>query len=94
MVHAVDLDPALGFGDLPAEFLLALVDDIVGRRSDGQQPSLSLLADDQHTWSVRGRGEPVDVRGSLAGIAAYLAGRPGSGLRAPTGTVPALPPWL
>jgi maleylpyruvate isomerase len=94
MVHAVDLDPGLGFGDLPDGFLLALVDDIVARRSDGRQPALSLVADDRHTWSVLGRGEPVDVHGSLAGIAGYLAGRPGPDLKAAAGTVPTLPPWL
>jgi maleylpyruvate isomerase len=94
MVHAIDLDPGLGFGDLPDDFLLALVDDIVARRSDGRQPALSLVADDRHTWSVRGRGEPIEVHGLLAGIAGYLAGRPGPDLKAPAGTVPALPPWL
>jgi maleylpyruvate isomerase len=93
MVHAVDLDPARGFGDLPEDFLLALVDDIVARRSDRDQPALVLSADGGHSWSVHGRGEPVRVHGSLGGVAAYLAGRR-SDVSARSGAVPALPRWL
>ncbi|MBV9323771.1 MAG: maleylpyruvate isomerase family mycothiol-dependent enzyme [Chloroflexi bacterium] len=95
MVHAVDLDPGLDFAALPRGFLLALVEDIVERRSSGDQPALVLAADaGAHTWSVLGRGEPIQVTGSLGGVAAFLAGRPRTDVRAAVGAVPELPPWL
>lgn len=95
MVHSVDLDPALGFGGLPADFLRALVDDIVARRSSGDQPALALTADgSRHTWIVPGPGEPTAVHGSLGGVAAYLAGRSTAGVASASGAVPDLPAWL
>jgi maleylpyruvate isomerase len=95
MVHAVDLDPALGLVNLPEDFLLALADDVVAKRSTGDQPALLLTTDDgRHTWKVPGRGEPTELHGSLGDIAAYLTGRPGADLTAPSGAVPLLPPWL
>jgi maleylpyruvate isomerase len=95
MVHAVDLDPALGFWALPEDFLRALVDDVVGRRSAADQPALLVATDDgQSSWEVRGRGRSTEVRGSLPSVAAYLAGRPGAGVHSPSGVVPDLPPWL
>ncbi len=95
MVHAVDLDPALSLGNLPEDFLLALVDDVVAKRSDGDQPALVVTADDgRHTWELPGSGEPTELHGSLGDIAAYLTGRPGADLTAPSGAVPPLPPWL
>jgi maleylpyruvate isomerase len=95
MVHSVDLDPTAGFDDLPEDFLLALVEDIVLRRSDGQQPAVVLSATGgRRRWSVSGRDEPAEVLGSLGAIAAYLAGRPGAEVTASSGSVPELPPWL
>lgn len=94
MVHAVDLDPGLGFADLPEDFLLALVDDVVTRRSGGDQPALTLVADTgTRSWTVTGRGEPTELHGSLAGVAAYLTGRPGADVAA-AGPTPELPAWL
>ncbi|PRY50182.1 maleylpyruvate isomerase [Geodermatophilus tzadiensis] len=95
MVHAVDLDPAVGVAALPRDFLRALVDDVVARRSTGDQPALRLVADDGgQTWTVSGRGEPPEVRGPLPALAAWLTGRPGAEVRSPSGAVPELPPWL
>jgi maleylpyruvate isomerase len=95
MVHAVDLDPALRFVNLPEDFLLALADDVVARRSGGDQPALVLTADGgRHTWKVPGRGEPTELRGSLGAVVACLTGRPGADVTAPSGAVPHLPPWL
>jgi maleylpyruvate isomerase len=100
MVHAVDLDldldldPALGFGGLPEGFLYALVDDVVARRSTGDQPPLRVSTDDDRFWEVSGRGAPTDVRGSLPAVVAYLTGRPGADVRSPSSAVPALPSWL
>ena len=95
MVHAVDLDPALRLLNLPEDFLLALADDVVARRSGGDQPALVLTADGgRHTWQVPGRGEPTELRGSPGAVVAYLTGRPGADVTAPSGAVPHLPPWL
>jgi maleylpyruvate isomerase len=95
MVHAVDLDPALGLGNLPGDFLLALIDDVVAKRSDTGCPALVLTADGgRHTWKVPGSGEPTELQGSLGAVAAYLTGRPGADVTAPSGAVPHLPPWL
>jgi maleylpyruvate isomerase len=74
-VHAVDLDTGVGFDDLPAGFLEALVEDVIGKR-----------------------GVEADVRGTLAGRAAYLTGRSdgaSAGVRTAGGApAPDLPPWL
>ncbi|PPJ08874.1 maleylpyruvate isomerase [Nocardia nova] len=45
-VHTVDLDRGIGFGDLPADFLTALVDDITAKRgtvpaADGPLPQIA-----------------------------------------------------
>lgn len=95
MVHTVDLDPALTFADLPEDFVVALIDDVVARRSGGGQPALDLSAEgDRRTWSVSGTGGPAAVRGTLGGVAAYLTGRPGADVTSPSSAVPDLPPWL
>ena len=51
MVHAVDLGTGIGFDDLPEDFLTALCDDIVGKRtaaagSDAAGPALAIEATD------------------------------------------------
>lgn len=95
MVHAVDLDPALGLENLPVDFLLALIEDVVAKRSVvGGHPALELEAVDGPNWTITGVGEPTRLRGSVAGIAAYLTGRRGADLVASAAEPPALPPWL
>ncbi|UBU10231.1 maleylpyruvate isomerase family mycothiol-dependent enzyme [Nonomuraea gerenzanensis] len=93
MVHAVDLGAGVGFGDLPADFLTCLIDDIAAKRSGaGDGPALVLTAAGSGgTWRVAGAGDPADVTGTLAELAAYLSGRAaGPGGR----PAPALPRWL
>ncbi|WP_328477530.1 maleylpyruvate isomerase family mycothiol-dependent enzyme [Actinoplanes sp. NBC_00393] len=92
MIHAVDLGAGVRFTDLPSGFLAALVDDIVAKRSAaGDGPAVTLSATDHYgSWTVTGAGEPAPVIGTLAGIAAYLAGRATDGVR----HAPALPRWL
>ncbi len=90
LVHAVDLNAGVGFGDLPRGFLAALTDDIAAKRA-GSGPALLLApTDDDRTWTTGGDGPPTPVRGPLAELTAYLAGRPHRNV-APA---PALPPWL
>lgn len=97
MVHAVDLDGEVTFADLPADFLAALVEDIVAKRSTGGDgPSLRLRASDADVVvEVTGTGDQSEVTGRLADVAAYLAGRAGADVTdADGGAAPELPKWL
>lgn len=97
MVHAVDLGSEVTFADLPADFLVALVEDIVGKRSKGGDgPSLRLTASDADlSVEVTGTGDPTEVTGRLADVAAYLAGRAGAEVTTAEGApAPDLPTWL
>lgn len=97
MVHAVDLGAGLGFPDLPPDFLAALVDDILGKRSsDPTGPALTLIASDTgQSWALPGTGTPAKVTGTLADLTAYLAGRtPHAALDADGNPAPDLPSWL
>lgn len=74
LVHAVDLDTGIGFGDLPESFLEALCADIRAKRGAAAVP---------------------EVHGGLDQIAAYLAGRPYTGVTMSDGAPAApLPAWL
>jgi maleylpyruvate isomerase len=93
-IHAVDLRAGTTWGDLPADFLTALLDDVTSRRSaKGDGPALAVAAADTgRTWQVAGSGAPVTVSAPLAPLAGYLTGRTDTaGTKA---AVPALPPWL
>lgn len=86
MIHACDLLGGVGFPDLPDDFLVALIDEIVQKRAaTPDHPALVLVAPSGR-WEIDGVGEPVLVEGSLADIGAYVTGR------APLG--PGLPAWL
>jgi len=97
MIHTVDLDAGTTMGDLPTGFLIALVDEVSAQRSASiPGPALTLRhgASERH-WHVEGEGEPADITGSVADIAAYLLGRPAPGLRTADGSaLPDLPRWL
>lgn len=97
MVHAVDLGAGVGFDDLQADFLAALLDDITAKRSaGGDGPALTLTATDHNaTWAIAGTGDPTPVTGTLAGLTAYLSGRAADGVTGPGGQpAPELPRWL
>jgi maleylpyruvate isomerase len=96
-IHGVDLAAGTTFADLPAGFLIALLDDVTARRSargasaGHSSPALALAATDTgHAWSVTGTGAAVPVSAPLADLAAYLTGRPAPALPA----APDLPAWL
>ena len=61
MVHAVDLGGAVTFADLPADFDVALLDDITAKRSAAADGPALLLTptDDDRTWAVAGAGHPT-----------------------------------
>lgn len=91
-VHGIDLNAGARWADLPPEFLAALIDDVTSRRSTmGGGPALAVAATDTgHTWEVAGTGAPIPVSAPLAGLTAYLTGRPAPELT----TAPVLPAWL
>lgn len=101
MVHAVDLGTGTAFGDLPEDFLTALCEDIVGKRtaaagSDTAGPALTIEARDTGgRWVVDGTAGSVTVAGDLSALTAYLAGRGTEGvITHDGGPAPALPAWL
>jgi maleylpyruvate isomerase len=91
-IHTIDLDAGTRWADLPADFLAALLDEVTARRSSvGGGPALAVAATDTgQSWEVAGAGAAVTVSAPLAGLAAYLTGRPAPELQA----APALPAWL
>jgi maleylpyruvate isomerase len=91
-IHAVDLRAGTTWGDLPPDFVTALLDDVTSRRSvTGGGPALAVAATDTgSTWKVAGTGVPVPVSAPLADLAGYLTGRDSAAVPA----APVLPPWL
>ena len=48
-----------------------------------------------HAWRIHGEGDGVEVTGSLGDLAAYLVGRPATGLATASGEpVPELGRWV
>ncbi len=94
-VHAVDLAADVGFSDLPADFLAALADDVVGKRGAKPDTAVALTATDTgETWHLPGTGTPVEVSGSLADVTAYLTGRPHAVATTDGSSAPDLAAWL
>lgn len=94
-VHAIDLATGLSFADLPTDFIAALCDDVIGKRSTGPGPALALEATDTGDhWELAGAGEAIKLAGPLHEITAYLTGRRHN-LTTGNGTpAPILPAWL
>lgn len=100
-IHAVDLDAGVGFADLPADLVDALLDDVAaGFSARSDAPEVLLAPDDRdRSWPVGpvtttpDTGPPA-VRGPAAALLGWLLGRcDGADLR-PAGELPAVPPWL
>ena len=105
MVHAVDLGTGVTFADLPADFLLALGDDVVAKRSAAPlagSPDIQVCPTDADgvCWTLPGTepSTPITVTGPLAACTAYLAGRGDAHLTASrdehTTPIPSLAAWL
>jgi maleylpyruvate isomerase len=88
-VHGPDLRAGLAFADLPADFCVALVDDVLGLFAHREQtPDVRISATDvDRTW---GSGRQ-SVEGPVAAIAAWLTR---ADLSALAGDVPPPPTWL
>jgi maleylpyruvate isomerase len=96
-VHAVDLGGPVTFDDLPTDLCLALVADVVARRSSlRRDPPVTLRASTGQTWTIDTGPDPVSVAGSPAQLARWLTGRGPGGLRPehPDLPLPVLTPWL
>ena len=88
-VHGTDLRAGLTFADLPADFCVALVDDVLGLFAGRDQtPDVRIKATDvDRTWGSGGRS----VEGPVTAVAAWLTRSDASGLG---GDVPPPPAWL
>lgn len=94
-VHAVDLATGTSFTDLPADFLAALCDDVIGKRGTSAGPALVLEAlDSDQRWELPGDGTPVRLAGPLAELAAYLTRRTHALTAADGSPAPRLTAWL
>lgn len=91
-VHAVDLGTGTSFDAMPEDFLVALADDIVAKRTASPSVAVSIEAG-EHRWTLPGAGDPVRVTGSLPQAVAYLSGR-AHRLVAEGTDVPRLGAWL
>lgn len=96
MVHATDLGGEVSFGDLPNDFLGALIDDIVRHRAGGDSRALEILSQDTgEAWRLEGSGEPLRVMALASDMGAWLAGREGGKVKVlGPGELPTLSPWL
>ena len=85
VVHAVDLDAGVSFGDVPDDILTALIDDITRTWQRREE-----LPDVRLTTGAREWGTgPVKVTGTtLSQLTAWVSGR------SPTTGLTALPRWL
>ncbi|HEX3778193.1 MAG TPA: maleylpyruvate isomerase family mycothiol-dependent enzyme [Pseudonocardiaceae bacterium] len=90
-IHNADL--ALGYRstDFSVDFCSYLIDFLVARIPAGTR--LTVIAEDTGFRRVLGVGSPVEVRGQLTDLAAWLAGRSTVRPLRTAGTVPELGPW-
>lgn len=94
-VHAVDLRAGLRFEDLPADILVALLDDATATLTARKTAGLQLTDPAGQTWTIPGN-DPLVLHGNPAALAAYLLrglreGRLGSPGRR---RIPDPPRWL
>jgi len=97
-IHAVDLDAGASFADLPRPMLHELLTDVTTTFSSRPDFPRLVLAptDEPRRWTVGEGADPIEVRGPVAELAAWLLGRSkGRGLRTAQGIrPPALPGWI
>lgn len=86
-IHAVDLNAGMTFAQLPDDFLIALINDVVAWRTNRPGPEVLLSTPHtRHHLPGRGTMAPVDL--PLATAAAWLVGRHHDP------ALPTLPKWL
>ncbi|WP_170141064.1 maleylpyruvate isomerase family mycothiol-dependent enzyme [Allonocardiopsis opalescens] len=103
-IHAVDLDSGIGFAELPADLVDALLTDVAAKlgSAPGAVPVRLAATDREGVWSLgpdAGAAAVPAVHGSAAELLGWLAGRTqgkellvlGDG---GAGSLPPLPRWL
>jgi maleylpyruvate isomerase len=92
-IHLVDLGGRWTFDDLPAELVVALLNDVASTLDrKPTMPALTLAAGDAGEWAIGPAAPTVTVTGSPAALLGWLTGRTaGTGL---AGELPTLPRWL
>ena len=88
-VHGVDLAAGVSFADAPADFLCALVDDVLALfASRDQVPDATIVATDvERTWC----SGSARIEGPVAAVAGWLTRGRADGL---TGDVRGVPAWV
>lgn len=97
MVHTIDLGGRVGFAELPEDFLVALMDDIVAYRSGvPDHPAVELMSRNTgEAWIIPGSGTSVRLMAPLPDLVAWLTGRAVAEPKViGPGTPPELPPWI
>ncbi|TFB92823.1 maleylpyruvate isomerase family mycothiol-dependent enzyme [Cryobacterium sp. HLT2-28] len=93
-IHAVDLNTGASFRDIPAPVLERILGDITGAWQARGEPGIRLTPTDSASASSGAADAGVQLRGSLAALTAWAAGRGSLGVSAAAGDVPAPPRWL
>ena len=95
-IHAVDLANGAGFASFPDIVLESLLTDIVGtwrRKEVGGDLVIEMTGAEPVTIGSKGSDSRRVVRGPLAGVVRWAAGRGAIGVSS-NGRVPLPPPWL
>lgn len=80
-IHAVDLDVRVTFSDIPEVILSTLLEEIPGKwRAGGLGEDLVLIATDTGQRVAVTENATTEVRGTLAGLVRWAAGRGTSGV--------------
>jgi maleylpyruvate isomerase len=96
-IHAIDLQHGNGFSELPADFLDALITDVLTRRKNVHGELLCIHATDrrEHPDSPPNLEASTPVMGRTADLARWLTGRGTAGVRTrDESPLPLLAPWL
>lgn len=98
-IHAVDLDAATTFDDVPEDVRSALVDDVVASLSTKPDCPAVELCVGERRWRLGDPSAPAGhatrIEGrTTAGVVAWLTGRAAGADLSSSGSLPPLPCWL
>ncbi|MDJ0323090.1 maleylpyruvate isomerase family mycothiol-dependent enzyme [Cryobacterium sp. PH31-AA6] len=95
-IHAVDLNDGSSFEDIPVPVLERILGDIAGAWQGRDEPGIRLSLTGPRVVELGPADAAVHVKGSLAALTNWAAGRGSAGVTLGTGTgiVPAAPRWL
>ena len=94
-VHAVDLNTAASFGDMPTAVLDRILGDVVASwATRGEDVGLRLEASDAGAYGDGSTPDPLIVSGDLAALTAWACGRAGAAVAFNRDGFPVAPRWL